>query len=145
MAPGSKPHTIIKANILRHLGNKLAGSRCRAYVEGVEIKGHALAAIPDVVVECGAIDLTTPTVSEPVLIAEVLSPCTEGDDIGRKWQGYCLIQSLQHYLVVAQDSRFVTLHTRTGPASFEERVYQAGTIELPASVSRCPSTRSTRT
>jgi Uma2 family endonuclease len=132
MAPGSKPHTIIKTNIARHLGNKLAGKSCRAYGEGVEIKSLALSAIPDVVVECGTIDLTTPTVSEPVLIAEVLSPSTEGDDIGRKWQGYCLIQSLQHYLVVAQDSRFVTLHTRTGPASFDEHVYQGGTIDLPS-------------
>jgi hypothetical protein len=32
--------------------------------------------------------------------------------------------------VVAQDSRFVTLHTRTGAASFEERVFQDGVIEL---------------
>ena len=75
----------------------------------------------------------------------MLSPWTEGDDIGRKWQWYCLIQSLQHYLVVAQESRFVTLHTRTGPASFEERVYQGGTIDLPSLGISLSSTRSTRT
>jgi Uma2 family endonuclease len=67
-----------------------------------------------------------------VLIVEVLSPYTEGDDIGRKRQGHCLIQALQHYLVVAQEGRFVTLHTRTGPASFDETVYQTGVIDLPA-------------
>jgi hypothetical protein len=28
--------------------------------------------------------------------------------------------------------RFVTLHSRTGPSSFAEDVYQDGVIELPA-------------
>ena len=132
LAPASKPHTIIKTNIARHLANRLAGARCRTYAEGVEIKTAAMSLIPDVAVECRPIDLTTPAVAEPVLIVEVLSPSTAKDDIGQKWQGYCLIQSLRHYLVVAQDSRFVTLHTRTGPASFEETVHQEGVIELAA-------------
>jgi Uma2 family endonuclease len=132
MAPASKRPTVVKTNIARHLGNKLAGKPCRTYAEGVEIKTGVLSAIPDVVVECGTIDFATPAVAEPVLIVEVLSPYTEGDDIGRKRQGHCLIQALQHYLVVAQEGRFVTLHTRTGPASFDETVYQTGVIDLPA-------------
>ena len=94
------------------------------------MRGHRLSAIPDVVVACASIDLASPTIAEPAVIVEVLSPYSERDDTLRKWQGYCLIPSLQHYLVVAQDSRFVTLHTRTGAASFEERVFQDGVIEL---------------
>ena len=132
MAPASKPHTIIKGNLFAALRAKLAGKSCRTYAEGVEVRSSSLVAIPDVVVECSPIDLTTSAVSEPVLIAEVLSPSTEGDDIGRKWQGYCLIQSVRHYLVVAQDTLFVTLHTRTGTASFEETVYLSEAIDLPA-------------
>lgn len=132
MAPGSLPHTIIKGNIFRHLGNKLAGTICRAFVDGAEVKGTAFSAIPDVVVACGAIDQQSSTINDPVVIVEVLSPSTERDDAGRKWQAYCLIPSLKHYIVAAQVNRFVTLHTRTGPASFEERVYQEGSIDLPA-------------
>jgi Uma2 family endonuclease len=130
MAPASLPHSIIKANIARHLGNKLEGTPCRALVDGPEVKSRNLSAIPDIVVACGRLDQSTPTLSDPVLIVEVLSPSSERDDIGRKWQGYCLIPSLKHYLVVAQELPFVTLHTRTGPSSFEERVYEEGTIEL---------------
>ena len=78
------------------------------------------------------IDQSSPTIAEPTVIVEVLSPSSERDDTNRKWQSYCLIQSVQHYLVVAQQSRFVTLHTRTGPASFEERVFQDGVVELAA-------------
>lgn len=132
MAPGSLSHTIIKGNVLRHLANKLAGSPCRAFVDGAEVKSRQLSAIPDVVVACGPIDLASSTIAEPVVIVEVLSPSSERDDIGRKWQGYCLIPSLRHYLVVAQDSRFVTLHTRTGPASFDESIHQEGAIALEA-------------
>lgn len=132
MAPGSLPHTIIKGNIFAALRAKLAGTRCRAFVDGAEVKSRNLSAIPDVIVACGEVDLRSSTIREPVVIVEVLSPSTERDDAGRKWQGYCLIPSLKHYLVVAQESRFVTLHTRTGPSSFEERVFEAGTVELTA-------------
>ena len=130
MAPASLPHSIIKSNIARHLGNKLEGTPCRAIVDGPEVKARSLSAIPDVVVACGRLDQSTATLSDPVLIVEVLSPSSERDDIGRKWQGYCLIPSLKHYLVVAQELPFVTLHTRTGPSSFEERFYEDGIIEL---------------
>jgi Uma2 family endonuclease len=132
MAPGSLPHTIIKGNVFAALRAKLAGKPCRAFVDGAEVKSHRLSAIPDVIVACGAIDLGSSTSPEPVVIVEVLSPSSERDDTGREWQGYCLIPALRHYLVVAQDSRFVTIHTRTGATAFEERVYTDGTIELPA-------------
>ncbi len=132
MAPASLPHTLIKGNIYRHLGNMLAGKPCRALVDGAEVKSYKLAAIPDVLVACGELDQRTPTIAEPVVLVEVTSPSSERDDTLRKWQGYCLIPSLRHYLVVAQDMRFVTVHSRTGPSSFAEEVYQEGVIELPA-------------
>jgi Uma2 family endonuclease len=132
MATGSRPHAMLKGNIYRHLGNKLAGGRCHAYVDGVEVKSHMLVAVPDVVVECRPPDLGTPTIAEPVLIVEVMSPSSERDDTLRKWHGYCLIPSLKHYLVVSQEERFATLHTRTGPSSWAETVHQDGTIELAA-------------
>jgi Uma2 family endonuclease len=132
MAPASLPHTLIKGNIFAALGAKLAGTPCRAIVDGAEVKSYKLSAIPDVLVACGEFDQRTSTIAEPVVLVEVLSPSSERDDTQRKWQGYCLIPSLRHYLVVAQDSRFVTVHSRTGPSSFAEEVYQDGVIELPA-------------
>jgi Uma2 family endonuclease len=132
MAPASLPHTLIKGNIFAALRAKLAGTPCRAVVDGAEVKSYKLSAIPDVLVACGELDQRTPTIAEPVVLVEVLSPSSERDDTQRKWQGYCLIPSLRHYLVVAQDSRFVTVHSRTGPSSFAEEVYQDGVIELPA-------------
>lgn len=134
MAQGSRRHTFIKSNIARHLANKLAGTDCYATVDGIEVKERNvdLSAVPDVVVECGPPDFAMSEAAEPVVVVEVLSPSSERDDTGRKWQGYCLIPSLRHYLVVDQDTRFVTVHTRTGPSSFAEEVVQEGVVELTA-------------
>jgi Uma2 family endonuclease len=132
MAPGSNNHSTIKGNIFAVLRAKLADRACRAFVDGPEVKSRKLSAIPDVVVTCGAVDGLSGEVQEPAVIVEVLSPWSERDDTGRKWHGYCVIPSLQHYLVVSQESRFVTVHTRTGASSFEERIYQDGIIDLPA-------------
>lgn len=132
MAQGSRRHTLIETNIARHLGNKLAGTGCHFYVDGVEVKERNvdLSAVPDVVVECRPPDFSTPEAVEPTVLVEVLSPSIERDDTGRKWRGYRLIPSLRHYLVVDQEERFVTVHTRTGRSSFAEDMVQEGAIEL---------------
>ena len=132
MAPGSNNHSIIKGNIFAQLRGRLAGKPCRAFVDGPEVKSPGFSAIPDVVVTCKPVRGDIGVVEEPTVIVEVLSPSSERDDTGRKWQGYCLIPSLLHYLVVSQESRFVTVHTRTGPASFDESFHQEGTIALEA-------------
>jgi Uma2 family endonuclease len=134
MAQGSRRHTVIKTNVARHLGNKLAGTGCRVYVDGAEVKERSLrlSAVPDVVVECRPPDFSTPEIKEPSVLVEVLSPSSERDDTGRKWQGYCLIPSVRHYLIVDQEKPFITVHTRTGPSSFAEEVIREGTVELTA-------------
>lgn len=132
MAPASLPHTLIKGSIFAALRQKLVGTPCHTLVDGAEVRSYRFAAIPDVLVACGELDQRSPTIAEPVVLVEVMSPSSERDDTQRKWQGYCLIPSLRHYLVVAQDSCFVTLHSRTGPSSFAEDVYQDGVIELSA-------------
>jgi Uma2 family endonuclease len=132
MSSPAQPHTTIKGNIFAALRAKLAGKPCRVYVDGVEVKekSRRLSAIPDVVVECHQPYSRSPEIKEPTVLVEILSPSSERDDTGRKWQGYCLIPSLRHYLIVDQEERFVTVHTRTGPSSFAEEVVREGAAEL---------------
>jgi Uma2 family endonuclease len=129
MAPGSKPHTIIKGNVFRALDQALEGSPCQVYVEGVQIRTDEISAIPDAVVVCAADDLSTPVVAEPTIIVEVMSPWGESDDTQRKWFSYRKIPSLRHYLVVAQDRQEVLVHSRAGDL-WRERFVSEGTIEL---------------
>ena len=132
MAPGSMAHTLIKTNIAGELRARLRGTNCRSLSDGAEIRTENFVAIPDIVVACGPLDFTTPSVTEPKVIVEVLSPSTASFDRHEKWRAYCRVESLAHYLLVEQDERFVTLHTRTGRFTWDERVILDGEVPLDA-------------
>jgi Uma2 family endonuclease len=132
MAPAANNHSIIKGNVFAALHRGLRSGACRAMVDGPEVRSAKLVAVPDVLVTCEAIAGHVGVVSQPVVLVEVMSPSSVRDDTYRKWHSYCLVPSLQHYLVVSQEERLLTLHTRTGPSSFAETVHSEGTIELSA-------------
>lgn len=132
MAPAANNHSLVKGNIFATLHAKLRSGPCRPIVDGPEVRSAKLVAIPDVVVTCEVIDGRSGIVGRPVLLVEVISPSSERNDTQHKWHSYCLIPSLQHYLVVSQEERFLILHTRTGASSFHETMHSDGQIELPA-------------
>jgi hypothetical protein len=107
----------------------LAGTPCRAHVDGPQILTDEISAIPDVVVNCAPIDHSTPGIAQPALIAEVMSPSSEGDDTTRKWFTYRKIPSLRHYLVLSQEKREVQVHSRAGDL-WHERFVTEGAPEL---------------
>jgi Uma2 family endonuclease len=84
MAPASMTHTIIKANVLRALDRALAGHGCAVLIDSAQILTDEISAIPDVVVTCAPIDLSTPVVAEPTIIVEIVSPSSEADGTLRK-------------------------------------------------------------
>ncbi len=129
MAPASMRHSVIKRNVFRALDQALATSGCEALVDGPQILTDDISAIPDVVVTCAPIDLTTPVIASPVIIVEVMSPSSAGDDHGLKWLSYRKIESLNHYIIVAQHQRLVHVHSRAGNI-WRERFVNAGAVEL---------------
>jgi Uma2 family endonuclease len=60
MAPVSMKHLIIKSNAFAALHNGLVGTPCQALVDGPQILTDEISVIPDVVVTCSPIDLSTP-------------------------------------------------------------------------------------
>jgi Uma2 family endonuclease len=129
MAPASMKHTVIKANVFRALDRALAERGCTVLIDGAQILTDEISAIPDIVVTCAPLDLSTPAVAEPAVIVEVMSPSSEADDTLRKWFSYREIASLKHYLVIAQDRRLVQIHSRAGDL-WRERFVSEGAIEL---------------
>lgn len=129
MAPASMTHSIFKRNVLRALDRALADSGCEVLIDGPQILTDEISAIPDVVVTCAPIDLSTPVVAEPTIIVELMSPPCEADDTLRKWFSYRKIPSLKHYLVLAQDRRLVQIHSRAGDL-WRERFASEGVIEF---------------
>jgi Uma2 family endonuclease len=128
-APASMRHSILRRNVLRTLDRALADSGCEVLLDGPQILTDEISAIPDVVVTCAPIDLSTPVIAEPSIIVEIISPSSEGDDTLRKWFAYRMIASLKHYLVLAQDRRLVQIHSRAGEL-WHERFVSEGRVEL---------------
>jgi Uma2 family endonuclease len=117
MAGGSYDHNLITANLARRLGNQLDGSPCVVLTSDMRIRVEAadVCAYPDVSVLCGEPvfhDERRDVLTNPILIAEVLSPSTEAYDRGSKFAHYRHLPSLRHYLLIAQDRVAVDVFTR---------------------------------
>ncbi|HET7321600.1 MAG TPA: Uma2 family endonuclease, partial [Longimicrobiaceae bacterium] len=95
------------------------GCPCEAHVNDMRVKVSPTGAYtyPDVVALCGEPrleDSHLDTLLNPALIVEVLSPSTEAHDRGEKFAHYRRLESLQEYILVAQDRVSVEQYTRQG-------------------------------
>jgi len=131
MAGRTPEHAALSAAIVVLLGSRLAGRGCRPYSADLRIRVLAtgLATYADASVICGAPirDPASPThVTNPSVIAEVLSPSTEAYDRGEKWEGYQQIASLREYVLIAQDRRAIDVHSRTSDGAWQHTTYGPG-------------------
>jgi Uma2 family endonuclease len=70
----------------------------------------------------------------PLVVVEVLSPSSEGDDDGDKRRDFQSLASLQAYVLAAQDARCVKVYRRTERGGWRDEpdVYRDGeSFELP--------------
>jgi Uma2 family endonuclease len=116
MAGASDAHNTIALNLAAELRNLLRGGPCRAFIGDMKahivIGGRDVFYYPDVMVTCDPRD-TKPYIKEfPKLIVEVLSQTTESTDRREKFWNYTQIESLEEYILVAQDKREVTIFRR---------------------------------
>ncbi len=119
MSGGTYEHGMIGGNLVTALNNAFHGAgiqTCRAF--GSDIKIHPAEGrntYPDVGVVCGKPDRylgRRDILTNPILIAEVLSPSTEGYDRNSKKASYQTIPTLQHYLLIAADRAYLEIYTR---------------------------------
>jgi Uma2 family endonuclease len=118
MTGASFAHTVVAGNVVGELRLQLKGKPCRVASADLRVRAgdSGLYTYPDVVVVCGPPKLEQPgdTLTNPVVIIEVLSEATEAYDRGRKFELYQSIDSLTDYLLVAQDTPRVE-HFRRQP------------------------------
>lgn len=115
MPPQSERHQRVVMNLLRRI-DRLAEDRGCVALPGLGIVNDAIddyAPIPDVVVRCGP-PLKGGYASDPVLVAEVLSPSTVSNDRGRKLDFYRSIGSVRSILIVYQAEVRVEAWQRDG-------------------------------
>lgn len=111
MAGGTLDHARMTNNIDRAFGRKLKES-CESVTSEVKIRveDNRKFYYPDVFVICGEpqyYDKRKDTITNPILIVEVLSDSTEAKDRGEKMLAYRTLESLQEYVLVSQDKAVV--------------------------------------
>lgn len=118
LAGGSIEHGTISANVVRALGNRLAGRHCRALTSDVRVKVPAAFPYryPDVSVVCGEpvieSNLGQEMLVNPILLVEVLSSSTAAYDHGDKFSAYQSIASFREYLLISQERPHVVQYVR---------------------------------
>jgi len=113
-------HTLIKDNLSRTLGNKLAAKDANdCYVltsdQRVKVSATGLYTYPDILICCGEPvfdEGIRNTLVNPRVLIEVLSESTERYDRGAKFGHYRQLASVQEYLLVAQDRPSVERYVR---------------------------------
>jgi Uma2 family endonuclease len=138
MAGGSDEHNAITSKLTVLCGVRLTGT-CRSYSPDQRfwIAATGRGRYSDGSIVCGPPEhpphdnLAT---TNPVVVVEVLSPSSEGDDEGDKRLDFQSLASLQAYVVVAQDERCVKVYhrTQTGDWRIDPDLYRDGqSFELP--------------
>lgn len=136
MAGGSRKHNALASRISAALENARK-PECVAFQSDQRIRVLATgkATYPDASMVCGPIegdpaDPTNATITNPTLVIEVLSPSTEEDDRGNKWQHYQLIASLQEYVLVSQSHPRVERYRRLASGGWEYWDATEGRVQL---------------
>src|SRR6266481_2963243 len=116
MAGASEEHNAIAGNLFAALHAHLRGKPCRVFF--VDMKARVLIArtdifyYPDLMVACDPRDTDRYFKRYPKVLIEVLSATTEAIDRREKFLSYRQIETLQEYVLVAQDKMEVTVFRR---------------------------------
>lgn len=123
MAGGSDAHNMIETKIVQRLANhlddsapcmaftgnrKMVADKVRASIEGANAKGVSV--YPDAIVQCRDDDGGWNT----LVVVEVLSKSTQGNDRGKKLAAYKQVASIQHIILIDQYQVKVEMYSRTG-------------------------------
>ena len=138
-------HNFIVSNINALLHTALRSTECRGTTNDLRVALPSVDkyAYPDIVVYCGEPELDEEQLDmlyNPTLLVETLSPTTEGYDRGEKFSRYRQIDSLQEYLLVAQDTPHVEHYVRQDDGSWRLTDIDGldATITLPSVEAELP-------
>jgi len=117
MAGGSPLHAALAAALVGRLLDAVRGGPCRVFTSDLRIRVLAtgLASYPDAAVVCGAPKRdpgSADTVTNPVVLVEVLSDSTMEYDLGEKFEHYKRIETLKAVVHVWQSEPRVEIRRR---------------------------------
>jgi Uma2 family endonuclease len=138
VAGNTPEHVAIVDNLTLRLNIAFEDRPCRAWSNMLRVKSSETAYVyPDISVTCGdPVYLPTKpkTLTNPLVIVEVLSDSTERIDRREKFLSYQELDSLQHYVLVSQDEALIEVYTRqsNGHWDYVALLGSEATLDLPA-------------
>jgi Uma2 family endonuclease len=138
MTGASERHNLVVTNVVASLHGQLRKRPCRVYPSDMRVKipDTGTYTYPDISIVCEPPrfeDDRHDTLLNPVVIIEVLSPSTERYDRGKKFQHYRMLDSLQEYLLVAQDELHIEHYRRQADNQWllTDTTHTDAAVELP--------------
>lgn len=122
-------HIRINANLTRELGNKFKADKspCEVLSNDMRVKIKPGYVYPDIVIHCGKAqfeDNEFDTLTNPVVIMEILSDSTEAFDRGDKFACYQAIPTFKEYILVSQKKNRVEQFILSDDGKWEYRSYE---------------------
>jgi Uma2 family endonuclease len=135
MTGASVSHNLIMLNLAGALKAHLRGSPCQVFASDMKLRlrigSEDVFYYPDVFVACRADERNTYYREFPHTIVEILSETTERTDRREKFLAYRTLDSLQEYILVAQDERRIVVFHRENGWQPEEAGPQ-GALDIPS-------------
>ncbi len=116
MAGASDEHNQIVGNLHAATHSHLRGKACRVFMLDAKVRlqlaGEDIFYYPDLMIACDPRDTDRYFKRFPRVLIEVLSETTERTDRREKFLSYTQLETLEEYVLVAQDRMEVTLFRR---------------------------------
>ena len=141
MAGASVQHNRVKSNLACEIGNGLLRGPCEllSSTQRIHVERTGMFAYPDILIFCNPIELAdcdANTIINPRILIEVLSPSTERYDRDVKRRHYSRIESLQEYIIVAQNQPQIDRFVRQADGTWSSEVFHG--IEETFSLASLP-------
>ena len=141
MTGGTTNHNEISLNLATNLKFSLKKQNYRVYMADVRlwIPRYRLYTYPDVMLIKGEpiyADQSTTTITNPVMVTEILSPSTQNYDQGDKFTYYRSIPEIEEYILVSQQKYHLMQYTKTEAGKWllseyetEDALIQLGSVD----------------
>lgn len=142
MAGTSEEHNILGLNLATALHAHVGDGPCRVFMVDMKVRLHIarddVFYYPDLMVTCDERDTDRYFKRYPKVLIEVLSSETERTDRREKFFSYTSIETLEEYVLVAQNKREITVFRRSAQWNPEVLTQAEQDLTLPSLQFRMP-------
>ncbi len=134
MAPERAAHARLKFRLARRLMETVEAEAlpCEVFTDGMAVQVDADTVYePDAILRCGtSVSDDTTAITDPLIVAEVLSPSTRARDTGARLADYFRIPSLRHYLIITTERSTIIHHARDTAGAIHTQILQDTPLRL---------------